>query len=225
LRRQSADRRLELPLTALWAERQQFADAVAVGVPALLLGLHFRDVSAAICADERDFSHHVSGWAGEECRQEQEADAFRPLSAWSHARSQSGDHKPGQGARSRGYAGSLWRRGEPYFPDVCRRVLMGDRSVPLTYMVFDVLRADGEDGMGQPFSERRKRLQRLGLDGPAWMTPDTFSDGRELYEAVCERGLEGWSRNGARPLIDPASAAGSRSRTLDIGVAIRSVRR
>jgi ATP-dependent DNA ligase len=39
---------------------------------------------------------------------------------------------------------------EPPFPLVAQRVLFHDRSVALTYMVFDVLRADGENVMGQP---------------------------------------------------------------------------
>jgi bifunctional non-homologous end joining protein LigD len=94
-------------------------------------------------------------------------------------------------------------RREPDFPLVAQRVLFHDRSVALTYMIFDVLRADGEDVMRQPFSERRQRLERLRLDGQAWMTPDTFDDGQELYAAVCERGLEGviakWRKASYRP--------------------------
>ena len=38
-----------------------------------------------------------------------------------------------------------FRRGEPYFPDVCRRVLNADRTVPFTLMIFDLLQLDGED--------------------------------------------------------------------------------
>jgi bifunctional non-homologous end joining protein LigD len=95
------------------------------------------------------------------------------------------------------------RHGEPHFPDICRRVLFRDRSVALTFMVFDVLRVDGESVMEKPFAGRRKLLERLRLNGPAWMTPDTFADGRELYGAVCERGLEGvvakWRKAPYRP--------------------------
>ena len=36
-----------------------------------------------------------------------------------------------------------WRGDEPYFPHVCRRVLNRDTSVPLTFVVFDVLRHKG----------------------------------------------------------------------------------
>jgi bifunctional non-homologous end joining protein LigD len=97
-----------------------------------------------------------------------------------------------------------WNRmGEPHFPLICRRVLNDDRSVALTYMVFDVLRIERESVMDKPLAERRKLLERLRLDGPAWMTPDAFADGRELYAAVCERGLEGvvakWRKAPYRP--------------------------
>jgi bifunctional non-homologous end joining protein LigD len=33
-----------------------------------------------------------------------------------------------------------WKGNEPYFPFACRRVLNRDTSVPLTFVVFDVLR-------------------------------------------------------------------------------------
>jgi ATP-dependent DNA ligase len=84
-----------------------------------------------------------------------------------------------------------WRHGEPYFPLVCRRVLNRDWSVLLTFVVFDVLRRDGDDLTALPYRERRAGLERLGLDGPRWTTSETFDDGQALYGAVCERGLEG----------------------------------
>ena len=43
----------------------------------------------------------------------------------------------------------------------------------------------------RPYSARRSHLEHLGLEGPTWTTPETFSDGDALYAAVCERGLEG----------------------------------
>jgi ATP-dependent DNA ligase len=36
-----------------------------------------------------------------------------------------------------------WKNGKPHFPLVCRRVLNRKMSVPLTYVIFDVLRRDG----------------------------------------------------------------------------------
>ena len=37
-----------------------------------------------------------------------------------------------------------WRDSDPYFPDVCARVLNRDASIPITFVAFDVLRIDGE---------------------------------------------------------------------------------
>jgi hypothetical protein len=38
-----------------------------------------------------------------------------------------------------------WKGTEPYFPHICRRVLNRDMSVPMTFVVFDVLQRDGVD--------------------------------------------------------------------------------
>ena len=84
-----------------------------------------------------------------------------------------------------------WRGSEPYFPLICRRILNRDASVPMTFIVFDVLRRDGEDLARQPFEERRRELVGLGLGGPAWTTCEAFEDGRALFASVCELGYEG----------------------------------
>ena len=84
-----------------------------------------------------------------------------------------------------------WKGSEPYFPLICRRVLNRDVSVPMTFIVFDVLRRDGRDLSGRSFEERRRELVELGLDGPAWATCEAFEDGRALFASVCELGFEG----------------------------------
>ena len=84
-----------------------------------------------------------------------------------------------------------WKDCEPYFPLVCQRVLNRDMSIPLTFVIFDLLRHKGVDLTPQPYSERRRKLERLKLDGPAWTTSETFDDGRALFTAVCELGFEG----------------------------------
>lgn len=67
---------------------------------------------------------------------------------------------------------------------------------PVTLIVFDLLRLDGEDLTGLPLSERRRRLQELGLDtapgrtGP-WHVPPAYDDGQLLHRAAQEQGLEG----------------------------------
>jgi ATP-dependent DNA ligase len=47
---------------------------------------------------------------------------------------------------------------KPYFPLVCRPVLNRDMSVPLTFVIFDLLRRDGVDLTSSPYTERRKEL-------------------------------------------------------------------
>jgi bifunctional non-homologous end joining protein LigD len=84
-----------------------------------------------------------------------------------------------------------WKGGEPYFPLICRRVLNRDMSVPMTFVIFDLLRGDGVDFTRRPYLERRHELEGQKLDGAAWTTCERFDDGRALFTAVCELGFEG----------------------------------
>jgi bifunctional non-homologous end joining protein LigD len=84
-----------------------------------------------------------------------------------------------------------WKRSQPYFPHICRRVLNRDMSVPMTFVIFDVLQRDGADLTGKPYVSRRTALQELRLDGPRWTTSETFEDGLALFDTVCSFGLEG----------------------------------
>ena len=94
-------------------------------------------------------------------------------------------------------------QGDPHFPLLCRRMLNADRSVRVRLMIFDLLHVGGIDTVALPYSERRRLLAQLDLNGPHWTTPDVFDDGDALYSAVCERGLEGvvakWRRSSYRP--------------------------
>jgi len=63
-------------------------------------------------------------------------------------------------------------------------------TVPATYMVFDLLRLDGEDLTGLPWEERRARLEGLGLES-AWQVPAVYDDGAMLHDATLAQGLEG----------------------------------
>ena len=74
-----------------------------------------------------------------------------------------------------------WKDSEPYFPLVCRRVLNRDMSIPLTFVIFDVLRSDGVDLTTHPYGERRRALSSLKLDGHAWTTSETLDDGRAPF--------------------------------------------
>ncbi|WP_326561324.1 non-homologous end-joining DNA ligase [Micromonospora sp. NBC_01796] len=64
-------------------------------------------------------------------------------------------------------------------------------TVPVTYMIFDVLRLAGADLTRQPYEQRRATLDGLGLGGARWAAPPVFPDGPATYEAAGEHGLEG----------------------------------
>ena len=72
-------------------------------------------------------------------------------------------------------------------PQTARRL---SASNPATYMVFDLLRLDGEDLTGLTWQERRARLESLGLDS-SWQVPAVYDDGQMLHDATLAQGLEG----------------------------------
>ena len=81
--------------------------------------------------------------------------------------------------------------GRPDFPQLCECVLMRRATTPLTFIIFDVLSVEGRNVMDVPYAKRRGILERLGLNGGHWRTPEAFDDGHALWEAVCEHELEG----------------------------------
>jgi bifunctional non-homologous end joining protein LigD len=81
--------------------------------------------------------------------------------------------------------------GAPDFPLVCERMLMRRRHIPVVFVIFDVLSLRRRSLMAEPYRERRRQLEALNLNSPYWRTPETFDDGEALFEAVCERELEG----------------------------------
>ncbi|MFU8854021.1 non-homologous end-joining DNA ligase [Micromonospora sp. SL1-18] len=64
-------------------------------------------------------------------------------------------------------------------------------SMPVTYMIFDLLRLRGEDLTGRPYRERRAALESLGLGAARWAVPPAFADGPATFEVAGEHGLEG----------------------------------
>jgi bifunctional non-homologous end joining protein LigD len=70
--------------------------------------------------------------------------------------------------------------------------VMQQGSGPLVYYAFDVLEIDGEPVLDLPLVERRKRLTKL-LDRrvTAVRLSESFDDGKALYDAAKEQGLEG----------------------------------
>jgi bifunctional non-homologous end joining protein LigD len=64
--------------------------------------------------------------------------------------------------------------------------------IPVVYAIFDLLYLDGHSLMGLPYSERRERLEELGLQGSAWRVPAAHrGDGTRLLEVTGAQGLEG----------------------------------
>lgn len=62
--------------------------------------------------------------------------------------------------------------------------------VPVTFMVFDLLRLDGQDLTSRPLRERREGLLDL-LDDTPWQAPASYDDGPMLLDATRQQGLEG----------------------------------
>ncbi|MFC8851230.1 MULTISPECIES: non-homologous end-joining DNA ligase [unclassified Micromonospora] len=89
--------------------------------------------------------------------------------------------------------------GQPSFTALAERMHVRDpakaarlaASVPVTYLIFDLLRLRGADLTGRPWRERRDLLEGLGLGGARWAVPPVFADGPATYEAAGEHGLEG----------------------------------
>ncbi|MDI5937576.1 non-homologous end-joining DNA ligase [Micromonospora sp. DH15] len=93
----------------------------------------------------------------------------------------------------------LNQAGQPSFTALAERMHVRDptkaarlaASVPVTYLIFDLLRLRGADLTGRPWRERRDLLEGLGLGGARWAVPPVFADGPATYEAAGEHGLEG----------------------------------
>lgn len=74
--------------------------------------------------------------------------------------------------------------------DPARAAALAER-VPVTLMVFDVVRLYGVDLLRRPVEERRASLERLDLGTGPWQVPPSYDDGAALAAATLEQGLEG----------------------------------
>jgi bifunctional non-homologous end joining protein LigD len=89
--------------------------------------------------------------------------------------------------------------GRPSFQALAERMHVRDReraaqlaaAVPVTYMVFDLLRLAGQDLTGQPYERRRAALEELAPAGRHWLVPPRFTDGPATLAAAEEHALEG----------------------------------
>jgi len=74
-------------------------------------------------------------------------------------------------------------------PNAVKRL---SKSSPVVYAIFDLLHLDGETLMGLPYEQRRARLERLEITGPAWRVPAAHPGaGERLLRVTREQGLEG----------------------------------
>ncbi|QOC94023.1 non-homologous end-joining DNA ligase [Micromonospora craniellae] len=91
------------------------------------------------------------------------------------------------------------RAGRPSFTALAERMHVRDpvkaarlaATVPVTYMIFDLLRLRGTDLTGWPYTRRREALDALGLGAARWTVPPVFTDGPATYDVAGEHGLEG----------------------------------
>jgi bifunctional non-homologous end joining protein LigD len=65
------------------------------------------------------------------------------------------------------------------------------REVPVTFVVFDLLRRYGVDLTARPFAERRATLERFVEEHPEWTLSPVFDDGPATLEVARSHGLEG----------------------------------
>jgi bifunctional non-homologous end joining protein LigD len=83
------------------------------------------------------------------------------------------------------------------------------QSVPVVYVLFDLLWLDGHSVMDLPYSERRDVLLGLGLTGPSWQAPPhEVGDGQATISVSKEFGLEGV----VAKRVDSPYRAGKRTR-------------
>jgi bifunctional non-homologous end joining protein LigD len=71
------------------------------------------------------------------------------------------------------------------------RALRLAERMPVTLLVFDLLRLDGRDLLDEPLRVRRDALTALDLNDDRWQTPPAYDDGPMLFEATLQQGLEG----------------------------------
>jgi bifunctional non-homologous end joining protein LigD len=91
--------------------------------------------------------------------------------------------------------------GRPSFTALAERMHVRDphRShqlaamLPVNYMIFDVLRANGTDVCPVPYTERREWLESLvgRLGGGRWILPPVFADGAATLAVARDESMEG----------------------------------
>jgi bifunctional non-homologous end joining protein LigD len=81
--------------------------------------------------------------------------------------------------------------GRPDFHRLSSRMLHKRVGITVTLFVFDLLAVEGLPTTMQPYEARRGLLEQLDLETERVRVVANFEDGEALFEAVCQRGLEG----------------------------------
>jgi bifunctional non-homologous end joining protein LigD len=78
-------------------------------------------------------------------------------------------------------------------------------EVPVSYLAFDVLWLSGRCLLELPYSGRRELLEGLGLNGPNWQVPPSFTgeSGANVQAVSREHGLEGVMAKRVRSRYEP----------------------
>jgi bifunctional non-homologous end joining protein LigD len=83
-------------------------------------------------------------------------------------------------------------------------------DTPVVYMLFDVLWLEGHSTMPLPYTERRKLLEELDLNGDNWRTPSYHAgDGAAMLKASEEQDLEGVVAKRLDSRYEPGSRSGA----------------
>jgi bifunctional non-homologous end joining protein LigD len=90
-------------------------------------------------------------------------------------------------------------QGVPSFTALAERMHVRERAraaklaaaLPVTYMIFDLLRLAETDLTGYAYDDRRAALEELGLGTSRWAVPPTSPDGPTTWAVAGEHGLEG----------------------------------
>ena len=89
--------------------------------------------------------------------------------------------------------------GRPSFTALAERMHVRDPgraarlavTLPVTYMIFDLLRYGDQSLLDVPYAQRRAHLESLDLGSGCWMVPPAFTDGPATEAAARENHLEG----------------------------------
>jgi bifunctional non-homologous end joining protein LigD len=83
-------------------------------------------------------------------------------------------------------------------------------DTPVVYMIFDVLWLEGHSTMPLPYTERRRLLEGLELNGDNWRTPAYHvGDGTAMVEASEKQGLEGVVAKRLDSRYEPGARSGA----------------